>query len=182
LLPKSTAELIGSCKAPNAVPVIAGCNLGEIDGTGVPYLTYPSLIQANINVANFCAAAGHKSFVYLFDRVPPGWRKGGCVAFHRLEPGYVFGDWDDHYGFFSSDAFPLAKASGAKQAAPELDAADRRVSEAMMEMWTAFARHGDPEVNGLARWPQYKSQDDSYLLIVDPPQAKSGYSRLVDTR
>ncbi|MGI4812992.1 MAG: carboxylesterase/lipase family protein [Janthinobacterium lividum] len=179
LLPKSTAELIKSGAAPNWVPVIAGCNLGEIDGSGVPYLTYPSLIEANINVATSAARAGHASYVYLFDRVPHGWRKGGCVSFHRLEPGYVFGDWDDRYGFFRSDAFPLARASGAKQTDPELDAADRRVSEAMMEMWSAFARTGKPSSAGAPTWPHYESANDRYLLIVDPPTVKSGYSQLV---
>ena len=112
LLRKSTADLISSGEAPNWVPVIAGCNLGEIDGTGEAYLTYPSLTQANVNVATSAARAGKQGFTYLFDKVPPGWRKSGCVSFHRLEPGYVFGDWDDRFGFFHSDTFPLARASG----------------------------------------------------------------------
>ena len=179
LLQASTAELIRTGEAANWVPVIAGCNRGEIDGTGVPYLTYPSLIHANVNVATSAARAGHRSYTYLFDRVPPGWRKGGCVSFHRLEPGYVFGDWDDRYGFFASDAFPLAKASGAKQTDPELDDADRRVSEAMMTLWVSFARDGVPAAPGLPEWPTYDAVGDRYLLIVDPPQVQSGYSRLV---
>jgi para-nitrobenzyl esterase len=180
LFEKSTAELIRTGEAANWVPVIAGCNLGEIDGTGEPYLTYPSLIQANINVATSAARAGKQGFTYLFDRVPHGWRKGGCVAFHRLEPGYVFGDWDDRFGFFHSDAFPLARACGAKQEDPELDAGDRRVSEAMMEMWTTFARTGVPSLPGRElHWPRYDPATDQYLLIVDPPTVKSGYSKLV---
>jgi para-nitrobenzyl esterase len=180
LFEKSTAELIRTGEAANWVPVIAGCNLGEIDGTGEPYLTYPSLIQANINVATSAARAGKQGFTYLFDRVPHGWRKGGCVSFHRLEPGYVFGDWDDRFGFFHSDAFPLARASGAKQENPELDAGDRRVSEAMMEMWTTFARTGVPSLPGHEpHWPRYAPATDQYLLIVDPPMVKSGYSKLV---
>jgi para-nitrobenzyl esterase len=181
LLPKSTAELIATGEAPNWVPVIAGCNLGEIDGTGVPYLTYPSLIAANRNVALGAARAGQPGYVYIFDRVPPGWRKGGCVSFHRIEPGYVFGDWDDRYGFFSSDAISLARASGAKQDDPELDAADRRVSEAMMDMWTSFARTGSPNRDGHEAWPMYESGSDSYLHIVDPPQVRTGFSQLVQS-
>jgi para-nitrobenzyl esterase len=179
LLQKSTAELIRTGEAANWVPVIAGCNLGEIDGTGVPYITYPSLITANIQVAESAKRAGKEGFVYLFDRVPPGWRKGGCVSFHRLEPGYVFGDWDDRYGFFRSDAFPLARASGAKQEDPELNEADRRVSEAMMGMWTSFARTGVPSVphQGSA-WRPYDRATDSYLLINDPLEVRSGYSKL----
>jgi len=179
LLPKSTAELIASGEAPNWVPVIAGCNLGEIDGTGVPYLTYPSLITANRNVALGAARAGQPGYVYVFDRVPPGWRKGGCVSFHRIEPGYVFGDWDDRYGFFSSDAISLARASGAKQDDPELDDADRRVSEFMMDMWTSFARTGSPNGDGHQAWPTYEPESDRYLHIVDPPQVREGFSKLV---
>ena len=177
LFQKSTAELIKSGAAANWVPVIAGCNLGEIDGSGEPYLTYPSLVDANINVATSAARAGKQGYVYLFDRVPPGWRKGGCVSFHRLEPGYVFGDWDDRYGFFHSDAFPLARACGAKQENPELDDGDRRVSEAMMSMWTRFARTGSPTADAQG-WPPYEPQSDRYLLIVDPPVVKSGFSKL----
>lgn len=179
LLPKSTAELIRTGEAANWVPVIAGCNLGEIDGTGVPYITYPSLVEANRNVAVGAARAGHQGFVYVFDRVPPGWRKGGCVSFHRLEPGYVFGDWDDRHGFFSSDAISLARASGAKQDAPELDAADRRVSEAMMDLWTSFARTGTPSLVGGQRWPAYEPDSESYLFIVDPPEVRRGFTLLV---
>jgi hypothetical protein len=180
LLQKSTAELIRTGEAANWVPVIAGCNLGEIDGTGVPYITYPSLITANIQVAESAKCAGKEGFVYLFDRVPPGWRKGGCVSFHRLEPGYVFGDWDDRYGFFRSDAFPLARASGAKQEDPELNEADRRVSEGMMGLWTSFARTGIPSVprQGFT-WRPYDRATDNYLLINDPLEVRSGYSKLV---
>lgn len=181
LLTKSTAELIRTGEAPNWVPVIAGCNLGEIDGTGVPYLTYPSLIAANRNVALSAGRAGHPGYVYVFDRVPTGWRKGGCVSFHRIEPGYVFGDWDDRYGFFSSDAISLARASGAKQDDPELNAADRRVSEAMMDLWTSFARTGSPACSGLEQWPTYDADSDRYLHIVDPPQVRQGFSGLVRT-
>jgi para-nitrobenzyl esterase len=178
LLPKSTAELIRTGEAANWVPVIAGCNLGEIDGTGVPYITYPSLVEANRNVAVSATRAGHRAYVYVFDRVPPGWRKGGCVSFHRLEPGYVFGDWDDRYGFFSSDAISLARASGARQDAPELDAAYRRVSEAMMELWTSFARTGTPGVAGGPPWPEYEPDSEPYLFIVDPPEVRRGFGKL----
>lgn len=182
LLAKSTAEMVRTGEAPNWVDVIAGCNRGEIDGTGVPYLTYPSLIEANVNVAESARRAGRRSHVYLFDRVPRGWRKGGCVSFHRIEPGYVFGDWDDRYGFFSSDAWPLARASGARQEEPELDEADVRVSKAIMAMWVGFARTGDPGSESGQPWPTYSRERDDYLLIVDPPSVEHGFSRLVDTQ
>jgi carboxylesterase type B len=102
-----------------------------------------------------------------------------CIRCCGLEPGYVFGDWDDRYGFFHSDAFPLARASGAKQEDPELNEADRRVSEAMMGMWTSFARTGVPSVphQGSA-WRPYDRATDSYLLIDDPLEVRSGYSKL----
>ncbi|MBN8751581.1 MAG: carboxylesterase family protein [Variovorax sp.] len=153
LLTDSTAELIRSGSAPNWLPLIAGCSLGEIDGTGVPYITYPSLVEANRNAALSAKGAGHPSYVYVFDRVPPGWRKDGCVSFHRLEPGYIFGDWDDRNGFFTNDAISLARASGAKQVAPELNDGDRRVSQAMMQLWTSFARSGTPRSDSTLRGP-----------------------------
>ena len=178
VLAASAWDLIATGQAPNWVPVIAGCNLGEIDGTALPYITYPSLIEANVNVASRARQKGHESFVYLFDRVPPGWRKGGCVSFHRLEPGYVFGDWDDRYGFFSSDALPLARGCGAQQDDPELDDVDRAVSRAMMALWTQFARTGNPNAPGRTDWPAYEPAAGAYLFIGDRLASRSGYASL----
>jgi hypothetical protein len=57
--------------------------------------------------------------------------------------------------------------------------ADRKVSEAMMTIWTQFARTGNPSVKGLVEWPAWDKTSDQYLDITEPLQVKSGYSDLV---
>jgi len=49
---------------------------------------------------------------------------------------------------------------------------------AMMQMWTQFARTGNPSVKGLIEWPTWDKATDNYLYIAEPLQVKSGYSGL----
>jgi hypothetical protein len=56
--------------------------------------------------------------------------------------------------------------------------AERKVSEAMMQMWTAFARIGNP--SGLINWLAHDDSLDTFLYIGDPLQVKSGFSRVVE--
>jgi carboxylesterase type B len=48
----------------------------------------------------------------------------------------------------------------------------------MMNIWTQFARTGNPRVKGLIEWPAWNKESDQYLLISDGLQVKSGYSDL----
>jgi para-nitrobenzyl esterase len=50
----------------------------------------------------------------------------------------------------------------------------------MMQMWTAFARTGNPSVPGLIDWPAYDEATDNYLYIVNPLQVKNGFSRILE--
>jgi para-nitrobenzyl esterase len=67
---------------------------------------------------------------------------------------------------------------GAKSAEPGLKDADRKVSEAMMKMWTNYAKTGNPSLEGLVTWPAYEKDTDQYLYITDPLQVKSGCSSI----
>jgi len=49
----------------------------------------------------------------------------------------------------------------------------------MMQMWTEFARTGDPSVKGLVTWPAYDMATDQYLFITETLQVKSGYSKIL---
>jgi para-nitrobenzyl esterase len=55
---------------------------------------------------------------------------------------------------------------------------DRKVTKAMLNIWTQFARTGNPSVKGLIEWPAWDKANDQYLLISDQLQIKSGYSDL----
>jgi para-nitrobenzyl esterase len=157
------------------VPVITSANLGELMGPGM--ILMPFIIPDYVNILNGAKKAGQKGFACIFDQVPSRWRHEGCVSFHALELGYVFGDWDGSTNWWSMAWF-LAKASGAKTPDPGLTEADRKVSETMMAMWAQFARTGDPHVTGLTAWPAYEAAADHYLYIAEPPQIKQGFSKV----
>jgi para-nitrobenzyl esterase len=121
--------------------------------------------------------AGFNGYACIFDHVPANWKKEGSNSVHSLELTYVFGDWDNSSGWWPSIAM-ISRASGAKSVDPELTAVDRRVSEAMMAMWTQFAGTGDPSVPGLIQWPPYRRSEDQYFYITDPLEVKTGFSRI----
>jgi len=47
-------------------------------------------------------------------------------------------------------------------------------SKAMRSYWFNFARTGNPNSDTLPVWPGYDSQDDKWLVLKNPPAAKSG--------
>ena len=174
-LPKSPLELFRSGEY-NEVPLITVANLGEITGPGG--LLLPQLIPAYVNMHEFQNRAGVKSYAAIFDQVPSKWRAAGAVSTHAMEVLYVFGDYDNRSGWWPL-MYGLASQSGAKDPNdPGLSEADKRVSEAMMKMWTQFARTGDPNVAGMAEWPVYKKEEDKYMYIADPLEIKTGFSKI----
>jgi para-nitrobenzyl esterase len=164
----------GSC---NAVPLIAVANLGELTGPGP--LVIPWLVQAYIGMLEAVSKHGHNGYACIFDQVPAGWKKEGCVSVHSIELPYVFGDWDNSTGWWKS-MYTLVQQAGAKNTEPGLDATDKKVSEAVMGLWTEFARTGNPQAPGVPGWPSYTSTTDSYLYINEKPEVKTGYSKLPD--
>jgi para-nitrobenzyl esterase len=159
----------------NAVPLITCANLGEVAGKGG--LQMPYLITCYVNMLSWNSQAGAKSYACIFDKVPANWKKEGCGSIHSMELTYVFGDWDNSTGWWHS-IFMLAGQSGAKSPVPRLTGADRKVSEAMMAMWSRFARTGKPDVPGLISWPEYKPNTDKYLYISEPMRVKTGFSNI----
>lgn len=159
----------------NPAPVITSANLGELTGPGM--ITMPYIVLDYVNILNGVNKAGQKGYACIFDQVPSRWKHEGCVSFHALELGYVFGNWDNSSLWWPTANF-LAKVSGAKTPDPGLTDADRKVSENMTAMWAQFARTGDPNAKGLVAWPAYESSADQYLYIAEPLQIKSGFSKV----
>jgi para-nitrobenzyl esterase len=164
----------------NAVPIITCANLGELTGPGM--IVIPFLIPDYVNMLNGVNKAGQKGYACIFDQVPGKWKQEGCVSFHTLELGYLFGDWEK----FTRWAPPLfnisIKGAGAKSLDPGFTDADKRVSENMMALWTQFAQTGNPNVEGLINWPAYDSATDQYLYIADPLQVKSEFSKVAQKK
>jgi carboxylesterase type B len=94
---------------------------------------------------------------YLFLRRRPGDSDG---PHHGGEVPYVFG------------AFAAAQAKRGGS----YDAADQRLSAAMMASWVRFARSGDPAGDGLD-WAPYDPARDNYLEIGDTPRPASGWRK-----
>jgi para-nitrobenzyl esterase len=160
----------------NVVPLIVCANLGELSGPGL--IVLPSLIPGYLDMLEAMRRVGAKAYACIFDQVPSKWKQTGCVSTHAMELGYVFGDWDGSTEFWSF-VYMLASKSGADSPDPGLTEADKKISEAMMAMWTQFARRGDPNAGGPLDWPAYDASRDEYLCIREPLEVKSGFSRLV---
>jgi hypothetical protein len=47
---------------------------------------------------------------------------------------------------------------------------DRQVADAMSSHWVNFARTGDPNGNGLTKWPVYDGKNQSVMVFGDPAQ------------
>ena len=174
-LPKGPLELFQAGEY-NAVPLITIANLGEIIGPGGFLL--PQLIPAYVEMMECQNRTGVKGYAAIFDQVPSKWRAEGAVSTHAMEVLYVFGDYDNRTGWWRF-MHGLAKESGAKDPDdPGLTEADRKVSEAMMQMWTQFSRTGDPNIEGMIQWPAYNKKDDRYMYIADPLEIKTGFSKI----
>jgi len=174
-LPDTPSSIFKTGKQ-NTVPLIVCANLGELTGPGV--LVFPLLIPGYVDMLSAVNKAGVKGYACIFDHVPAGWKQEGCISVHAMELGYVFGDWDNTSGNWLIVYF-LASECGVKSPDPGLTDIDRKVSEAMMAMWTQFAKAGDPNVEGLVEWPAWEAAKDQYLYIAEPLQVRSGFSQVL---
>ena len=159
----------------NQVPYLMIANKGELTGPGI--LIADMMIKDYLRLLTGPSAAESRGYAAVFDHVPEGWRREGCVAAHGMELHYMFGALDD------AEAWVAAKtgyeASGAKTSVPLISDSDRTVAENVMRIWTGFAKTGNPSVKDLIEWPAWEPAADEYLLIADPLQIKPGYSNLL---
>jgi para-nitrobenzyl esterase len=83
------------------------------------------------------------AYNYLFTYKSPA--AGGIFgASHALEVGFVFGTMDDNFCGTGPDA--------------------DRLSEAMQDAWTAFARTGNPSNNLMGAWPEYGKERNTMVI------------------
>lgn len=168
ILPDTPTNIFKAGKH-NTVPLLVGANLGELSGHAM--LLMPQVIPAYVNQLGNNLKAGSKGYAYIFDQVPPGWRRNGMTAIHGMEVNYVFGlskvsDWET--------VFP-----GPANPNPELSDSDSKVAETMMRMWAQFAKTGVPSIPDHIEWPVWEPATDLYLYITDPLQVRAGFSKIV---
>jgi para-nitrobenzyl esterase len=97
------------------------------------------------------AAIGQPSYLYLFDHGYPAEDDAKLHGFHASELPYVFG---------TIDRTPPNW--------PKIPAADKALSDAMIDYWTSFARSGTPRAANAPDWPLFGS-DGAYMDITDAP-------------
>jgi para-nitrobenzyl esterase len=184
-LPDNPLKILSSDKY-NAVPFIAGGNLGEAtDDKSMLFL--PHMIPIYVEMFKGAEKTKTKAYAYIFNRVPDGRKKSGIIqAPHGIELSYVFGDYDNTSGWWNRP-IPIRNTGNTRSAPPpappkpidpELNEADKKVSEAMMTMWAQFAKTGNPSVRDLIYWPPWSRDTDKYLYIADPMVVKLGFSKI----
>ena len=157
-MPKQPSEIFAAGEQ-NAVPMMLGGNLGEVMNVG--WIIFPETIPTYVEIFEGAAKAHQKSYAYIFDQMPVNLRKpppGTWAATHGMDVPYVFGALDLQTTWTLTDA-------------------DRYVSEAMMSMFTQFAKTGDPNVQGYVHWPQYEAAD-KFLFIHDGLVIKTPFSQI----
>jgi para-nitrobenzyl esterase len=88
----------------------------------------------------------HPVYLYYFSHRPPGPQSTKLRAFHACEIAYVFSNftwpfpWEDE---------------------------DRKLGDAISSYWVNFAKTGDPNASGLAKWPAYSPATDQSLEFGD---------------
>ncbi|MBN1188138.1 MAG: carboxylesterase family protein [Dehalococcoidales bacterium] len=159
----------------NQVPYLIVANKGELTGPGS--LIADRMIKDYLKLLTGTSTTDSRGYAAVFDRVPEGWRREGCVAAHGMELHYIFGALDDAEAW--ADARGSYTSSGAKSLIPFISDSDRKASENIMTIWTNFARTGSPSVKGLIEWPAWDPRTDKYLLLTDFLQIKAGYTDLL---
>lgn len=101
-------------------------------------------------------ALGHPSYLYLFDHGYPAMDDAGLHAFHASELPFVFGTFDR-----TPPNWPRV---------PDI-AAERALSDAMLDYWTSFATTGTPVAKAAPAWPAY-GNDRAYLAIAATPEPR----------
>jgi para-nitrobenzyl esterase len=100
---------------------------------------------------------GHSpTYLYYFTHHPPGPQGEKLRAFHALDIAYVFGTfvWQ----------FPW-------------DEADHKLSDAISSYWVNFATTGNPNGQGLPKWPAYDVQGDQVEELGDQIATRSAVNK-----
>jgi para-nitrobenzyl esterase len=113
--------------------------------------TDSTILEPNRFLARAMAASGQPVFVYHFSYVPAAERSADLGARHGAEIPYVFATLSSQPSVYAGR--PIAGAT------PE----DRKISDAMIAYWVAFAKTGQPGAAGGPDWPRFSAANDQLL-------------------
>jgi para-nitrobenzyl esterase len=105
------------------------------------------------------AKAGKKAYTYLFTRIPTlNGKPSPQGATHTAEISYMFNN-------------PKG------QATQTWNEVDTKLADMMSSYWVNFITKGDPNGNGLPRWPEYKDLNGGRVMVLgDTPQLETAAS------
>jgi len=105
------------------------------------------------------AAIGQPSFLYYFNHSYPSADAAGLTGFHASEVPFVFGT--------------ITETPPAWPAIPDTPA-EHRLSAAMLDYWTSFARGGKPASTNGPAWRSFGT-DSAFMEFAEAPRASSGF-------
>ncbi len=117
----------------------------------------PAIDQASNDIGAACptgaeaaltTAAGHRAYVYRFDRSVPGKGESQLGAFHSLEIPYVFGTYQDRM----LNWLPFTPT-------------DHQLGDMIQTYWTNFAKYGDPNGQGVPHWQPWNTSQEPYMTF-----------------
>ncbi len=109
---------------------------------------------------------GLPAFVYHFSYVPAASRPTSFGASHGSEVTYVFDNLPHQPLTFGTFTIPAATPD------------DEKIAAAMHAYWVAFAKTGDPDSAGGARWPRYTTAGDELIEFgADGVHVRQGFDK-----
>lgn len=168
--------------------VLMGVNAGEIGNL----LSLIGSIPQCVTLLDCLRRDGCSAYVYQLDQVPSTWRSLGFQCVHSLDIAYLFGEYTDAHRYYCGGPWEQQfmfhgagiRLNAEEFIAPEMDSADRLLSDTMMELWIGFARDGTPKSKNCVWQPWSEKQEYLYLSTMDGqnPHMRKGFGSLNRTR
>jgi len=121
---------------------------GDLKAVGMLVASDQMMVEPARFLVTSMTAAGQPAYEYRFSYVAESMRKEWQGAPHATEIPFVFDTVKARYE-------------------EKLTAQDEAIAQAANAYWVAFAKTGDPNGKGRARWPEYKPGKDILLNFTD---------------
>jgi para-nitrobenzyl esterase len=144
--PETTLARLGPARA----QVMAAYG-GDPAGVAQDLTTETTVIEPDRHLARLHTRNGQKAWTYYFSYVPAAQRSEVRGTSHGGEIVYVFNNLRDEPVTFGGRTLPAATPD------------DRKVADAAIAYWVAFAKRSDPDSAGGVAWPAYSSANDAAL-------------------